>query len=52
VTGNESKVEKFLTLMKTFGILDLSAHRQSGPAPEIIGRASNNQNFKNSTNKK
>jgi acetolactate synthase-1/3 small subunit len=24
VTGNESKVEKFLTLMKTFGILDLT----------------------------
>src|SRR5947209_17834919 len=24
VTGNESKVEKFLTLMKTFGIVDLT----------------------------
>jgi acetolactate synthase-1/3 small subunit len=24
VTGDESKIEKFLTLMKTFGVLDLS----------------------------
>ncbi|MDB6057433.1 MAG: ilvH [Verrucomicrobiales bacterium] len=24
ITGNESKVEKFLTLMKTFGVLELS----------------------------
>ena len=24
ITGNESKVEKFLTLMKTFGVLDLT----------------------------
>jgi acetolactate synthase-1/3 small subunit len=24
VTGNESKIEKFLTLMKTFGVLDLT----------------------------
>jgi acetolactate synthase-1/3 small subunit len=24
VTGNESKIEKFITLMRTFGILDLT----------------------------
>ena len=24
ITGNESKIEKFLTLMKTFGVLDLT----------------------------
>ena len=24
ITGNESKVEKFLDLMKTFGVLDLT----------------------------
>jgi acetolactate synthase I/III small subunit len=24
ITGNESKVEKFLTLMKTFGVQELS----------------------------
>jgi acetolactate synthase-1/3 small subunit len=38
VTGNESKVEKFLDLMKTFGVLDLTrtgkvALPRKSPAP-------------------
>ena len=33
ITGNESKVEKFLDLMKTFGIARTDPHRQSRAAP-------------------
>ena len=28
VTGNDSKIEKFLDLMKTFGVTDITPHRQ------------------------
>ena len=35
ITGDESKVDKFLELMKTFGVQELDPHGQSGPAPEI-----------------
>ena len=37
VTGDESKVEKLLSLLKTFGIIELDAHGQGGAAPQVIG---------------
>ena len=35
ITGNDSKVEKFLELMHSFGITELHPHGQSGAAEEV-----------------
>ena len=36
VTGDEGKVEKFIGLMKTFGIIDLTCHRIGAKASQGI----------------
>ena len=42
VTGDESKVEKLLSLMKTFGVHGTDAHGQGGPAAQVMaGRYEN-----------
>ncbi len=35
ITGDESKVEKFIDLMQAFGILGSDPHRQGGPAAQV-----------------
>ena len=43
ITGDESKVEKFLGLMKSFGVTGNDPHRQGRPAAQVTGSQTQSQ---------